>query len=115
MTSLQRSLYPQTDKGFVETPFKVGTTCCAGCLDELEHKYGGLVIIYKRYDFLALVLVVALLFTIWKLIEWISENTDVFHDRRRTPRAIITIFAIFIGTSMFYLCLVYVFGLWMRL
>ncbi len=80
----------------------------------MERNTEGVIIIYKRYDFLTLMLVVALLFTIWKLIEWFSENTDVFHDRRRTPRAIITVFAIFIGTSMFYFCLVYVFGLWMR-
>ncbi len=59
-------------------------------------------------------LVVALLFTIWKLIEWFSENTDVFHDRRREPRAIITVFVIFIVTSMFYFCLLYLFGFWIR-
>ena len=80
----------------------------------MERNEEGVIIIYKRYDFLTLMLVVALLFTIWKLIEWFSENTDVFHDRRRTPRAIITVFAIFIGTSMFYFFLVYVFGFWMR-
>ena len=88
--------------------------CCAVCLDGLEHNKEEGIIIYKRYDVLTLVLVVALLFTIWKLIEWFSKNTDVFCDSRRTPRAIITVFAIFISTSMFYLCLVYVFGLWMR-
>ena len=70
--------------------------------------------IYKRYDIFTLMLVVALLFTIWKLIEWFSKNTDVFRDRRRTPRAIITVFAIFLGTSVFYFWLAYMFGLWMR-
>jgi len=66
-----------------------------------------------RYDFFTLMFVVALSFTIWKLIEWISKHTNIFHDRRRTPRAVITILAILLGTSAFYFWLAYLFGLWM--
>lgn len=70
--------------------------------------------IYKRYDFFTLVLVVAIVVTVWKLFEWFAHNTDVFQDRQRTPRAIITVMAIFLGTSMFYFWLAYMFSLWMR-
>lgn len=67
-----------------------------------------------RYDVFTLIFVLALSFTIWKLIEWIAKHTDIFHDRRRAARPVITVLAILLGASVFYFWLAYLFGLWMR-